>query len=198
MKNKILLIQTGGTIDAAPYADPQRPPRITTTLKSNESLIPQTIRKLGYSDIMDIYKYTEKNKNISGKDSKLITKNDIQKLAHIIAKEDYSYFIITHGTDAMAKNAEMLQNQLQNNNKITVFVGAMIPLSMHTQYGSDATENISFTIENIIGQKSGVYMTGYDAEKKSASFYTPQLYEKNFAASKKNLKLIFEPKNKSD
>jgi hypothetical protein len=87
----------------------------------------------------------------------------------------------------MAKNAAMLQEALRGSDKVVVFSGAMVPLSMAQQHGSDAVHALKFTLEHIREQSSGVHMVGRDASTKRLTFFDPSTVEKNKAASLETL-----------
>ncbi len=195
MSERILLIRTGGTIDAIPYTDPQQPPEIVDTLKSSESLIMQTVRELPDHQRVDEYIWGAWQENQFIKDSKLFTDDDMNALADIIKNDNHRMFVITHGTDAMVKNATMLQERLVGSNKIVAFVGAMIPLSMRKEHESDGVNSLGFSINNIANQKPGVYVVGHDTHSKRLGFFDPSLVEKDRKASA--VERLFTLKNSS-
>lgn len=187
MSFRILLIRTGGTIDSVPYEDPKYPPSFVSTLREKTSLVMNIIRTLPNCEDIDEFTWGIRESNYV-KDSKLYTTHDIYELASIIYNDDRRHFIITHGTDFMIKNAVMLKERLQSNNKVVVFAGAMVPLSMHQKYGSDGVELIRFVCTDIKRQERGVYVAGYDANSKYPDFFDPNMVKKDFSASYENLK----------
>ena len=140
---------------------------------------------------MDVYNFFDNAEERFSKDSKEVTEKDIAELASIIRSAEYRYFIFTHGTDAMARNAKLLQGALQDSGRVVVFVGAMIPLSMSAKHKSDAVDNLQFALEHIHELENGVNMVGYNPQTKRRDFYNPDKVEKNFVVSKENLQLIF-------
>jgi L-asparaginase/Glu-tRNA(Gln) amidotransferase subunit D len=196
MKNnekRILLIRTGGTMDSLAYADPRNPPKFVETLKGDASLIKPTIGQMSLNQDVDMFTWGLREDEFV-KDSQKFVEQDIKALADIIKTDDHKYFIITHGTDAMAKNAKLLQKELEGSDKIVVFAGAMVPLSMHNnifngeQYKSDGRDALKFAIENIRDKKDGVYITGFNEHTKRQEFFSPETVEKNKIQSKADLK----------
>ncbi len=187
MSNRILLIRTGGTIDSVPYDDPKHPPSFVSTLREKTSLIMNTIRTLpNYEDIDEFTWGIRESSYV--KDSKLYTIQDIYELAQIIYNDDHRHFVITHGTDFIVKNAIALKEGLQSRNKVVVFTGAMVPLSMHQKCGSDGVELIRFVCTNIKRQDHGIYIVGYNAGNKYPDFFDPHTVEKDFNVSYEHLK----------
>lgn len=199
---KIILIRTGGTIDAEPYSDPRNPPKYIAALSEKKSLIISVIRKLGYT-VEEFHFGDVVTERRFVKDSKKFTRKDIQQLAEIIKSNKNRYFIVTHGTDAMRKNAYVLKNMLLGVDKIVIFVGSIVPLSMHgkklkqeRQIESDAFLFLSYSLEAIDSDilKKGVYLAGFDSRKRKIALLNPQKVVKNRAASLKELFLTFRRK----
>jgi L-asparaginase len=95
--------------------------------------------------------------DFSLKDSKDITAEDVQRMAHLIAQAQQDFIIITHGTDAMPQNARMLKALLARDypevlaHKRIVFTGAMEPLTHGAQ--SDGYANLKDALRDA---KAGV------------------------------------------
>lgn len=191
MSDKILLIQTGGTIDAVAYENPENPPLIIKILNDKNSLIMPTISNLRLTSKIEKLNLSQQQQNYLTKDSKEFSKDNVASLAEIIKQQPYSHIIITHGTDAMINNAKLLAQLLIENYKIIVFLGAMIPLSMNNQYVSDGIENLEFAINNITKQNAGIYVIGRIAINQDLGFFKPELVTKDREASIKTAKLIF-------
>jgi L-asparaginase/Glu-tRNA(Gln) amidotransferase subunit D len=188
MNQRILLIRTGGTIDSAPYDDPRNPPPIVTTLKGADSLVMPTVATLPNHEYVDGFSWGRWDEDIFVKDSQKFTPQDIMALAEMIRKdEDHDFFILTHGTDAMAQNAAALQRELAGTGKVVLFTGAMVPLSMHDKHGSDAPESLRFTLEHIFDQPPGVQIVGRDAQTKRLGFFDPSTVEKDREESRSSL-----------
>ena len=184
---RILLLRAGGTIDSEPYDDPRHPPEFVDTLKGDHSFIMRTVAQLPNSDKVDGFSWGTWNENRFVKDSQLFTPEDITALADIIKADTHRYFILTHGTDAMAKNARSLQEALKDTDKVIAFTGAMVPLSMAKQHPGDAVDALRFTLANITQQSPGVYVVGRDAASKRLGFFDPQKVEKNKPESQASL-----------
>lgn len=189
MKNKILLINTGGTINAQRYRDLSVIPDVTTSLPVSESLIPGVISKLGFS--VDIY-----NPQSEGliKDSKEFTEEDIRTLSRLICKSECQFLVITHGTDKMADNAMALKKIIGNTDKVIIFVGSVVPLSMQNEHESDAIDNLRYVLENINRQKAGIYITARDEHNRRLKFFDPESVEKDRSQTHKERRFIVRMK----
>jgi L-asparaginase/Glu-tRNA(Gln) amidotransferase subunit D len=193
MDERILLIQTGGTFDSEPYADPRNPPEFVATLKGADSLMMPTINTLPNHEYIDGFTWGTSQEDRFIKDSKYFTPDDIDYLADIIRHDDnHRLFVITHGTDAMVKNAMMLQETLADTDKVVVFAGAMVPLSMHKKYESDGVNALRFSLEHIASQKSGVYVLGCDAHTKRMTFFDPHEVQKDREKSIEDLRFTLK------
>jgi L-asparaginase/Glu-tRNA(Gln) amidotransferase subunit D len=191
MDEKILLICTGGTMDAEPCENPKTPPTFVKTRKGKESLVMHTVECLGYKNV-DRFNWAEGDEYRFVKDSKEFTPSDIAELARIIKKDEHRCFVITHGTDAIVKNARLLRHELEGSNKAVVFVGAIVPLSMHQKrgYTSDAIETLRFALDGIAEQPTGVYIAARYANTKLQKFFDPEQIKKDRPASIKDLSLM--------
>ncbi len=192
MDDRILLIRTGGTIDSVAYDDPYNPPKYVSTLKGEDSLIKDTVALLPNHENVDHFSWLQWPEDPSGKaeerfvkDSQKFTEDDIHELATII-KEDttHRHFVITHGTDAMALNAMLLQKEMAGTDKVVAFTGAMVPLSMEDKHHSDGIDGLKFTIANLANQPAGVYLAGRDTHSQRLAFFDPAKFEKDHEASK--------------
>ena len=194
MDDRILLIRTGGTIDAESYEDPKNPPKYVSTLPADKSLIMDTVSGLPNSEKVDGYDWGKWVENRFVKDSQLFTHEDIKALANIIRDdEDHKCFIFTHGTDAMVKNAAILQHELEGSGKKVAFVGSMVPLSMKDKHKVDGIRSLSFAIENLAQQPDGVYVVGRSVDNPSeVEFFNPQDVTKNHVESLARLKFTVE------
>lgn len=191
MTGRILLIRTGGTIDAAPYDDPKRPPPFVTTLGSTESLVMPTVSRLVEGANVDGFSWGLSEERFV-KDSQLFTPDDLTALADVIRRDDHAYFVVTHGTDAMAKNAAFLQEMLKGSGKVVVFTGAMVPLSMSSRHKGDGEEALDFALKHVTAQRPGVYVMGRDAHTKRLGFYNSDEVQKDRDASAASLKFIIK------
>lgn len=154
----ILVIITGGTIDAEPYA--ATPERVTPLA---QSVIPAVLRAMGYTDC-DFYPWKMK-------DSQEFTPDDMRDLADIICADTSEAFLVTHGTDAMKANALQLEKYVQGSGKTVFFVGAMEPLKHGV--ASDGPENLKYALDTIAQVKAqmgeGVFIIGR-GEKADGTF----------------------------
>ena len=192
MDNRILLIRTGGTIDSEAYADPKAPPEFVKTLKGDQSLILRAMANLPNYESVDGFSWVARQEDRFVKDSKEFTDSDLNSLAQIIKDDSRRYFIITHGTDFMAKNAAALQEKLQGIDKTVVFTGSMVPLSMRDKHESDALPALAFTLDRIGSQPPGVSIVGRDATSQRLAFFNPSMVEKDRDASRDNLQFTLK------
>ena len=194
-KNRILLIRTGGTIDAEPYADPKNPPKFITPLPPKKSLIDRTVDQLPNAGNIDGLTWGFWRERRFVKDSQKFNPGDIRALANLIKNDPHHYFVLTHGTDGMAKNAAALQEALKGTDKVVAFTGAMVPLSMDgkddpagEKITSDGVAMLQYTLQNIESQKKpGVYVVGRNAHTKLSQFFDPKTVEKDKDSSKADL-----------
>ncbi|XP_069116024.1 probable L-asparaginase periplasmic [Argopecten irradians] len=143
MAEKVLVLQTGGTIDKC---------------------YPKTI--LGYSfeigepavsRVLDRAKstLTVEIKTVCRVDSQDISQEDRTKLAHACRETDAKKIMITHGTDTMVETARMLSEEQLD--KIIVLTGSFLP---ETFKNSDADFNIGFAFGCLQTMTSnGVYLS---------------------------------------
>jgi len=152
----------------------------------------------------DLARYDEADGKLWGKkvenqfvkDSQEFDDYDIAALAQIIRDDSRRYFIITHGTSAMAKNAADLQELLKGSNKVVVFTGAMVPLSMQHIHESDAIPALEYTLLHIKEKDPGVYIVGRKALTKphDHDFFDPAKVVKDGDRSLAWLQYIVKPK----
>ena len=159
----ILIIMTGGTIDAEPYADPAHPPKHAIPLR--DSLVPQAVEKLGHADDCRFFQWVMK-------DSKDFTKSELYAMSVFIKQRRAEHIIITHGTDRMPENSRELMRLMEGSDKTVVFTGAMVPLSNGKQ--SDAYDNLRFAIEQMESWPKGVHVVMHGKQ------FGPSRVRKNF------------------
>jgi len=188
MKKDVLVIMTGGTIDAEPYTDPAHPPKRATML--THSMIPTTMEQMGFAQRCDFLPWR-------AKDSNDFTPEEMRDLAQIIRTSKARYVIVTHGTDAMADHSRDIMQRLQlpdsslrsdhpsgatvpfvrgewpSRDKVVVFTGAMVPLANGPR--SDAYKNLHYICENMEGWKPGVRVVMHEKS------FAPEGLKKNFA-----------------
>ncbi len=163
---KILIIATGGTIDAEPY---EVTPEDITPLK--ETMIPKALEILGLSNQCKVKEHCME-------DSKNLTNDDLENIATLIAHnaDKYEGFIITHGTDTAPENGRFLQDMIQKYGaeKPVALVCSMQPLLNGKQPQSAADVNqpdpdmsggwltLKYAVQNVTQKEAGVYV-GQDA-----------------------------------
>lgn len=142
MKNKVVMIFTGGTI--AMKVDPEL-----------EAAKPG----VGSSEIMDMVKEVEKLTEIETIDfgelpSPHMTPKIMLQLSKLvkenIAREDVSGVVITHGTDTLEETAYFL-DLTSNSDKAIVLVGSM---RNNSELGYDGASNISSAIYTALSPRS--------------------------------------------
>lgn len=143
MKKRVLVVYTGGTIGMKP---------------SDKGLVPEK----GYLDkkIVEILEYeltkVEMPEVVVEEfdpliDSSDIDINGINQIADTILKnkDDYSGFLVLHGTDTMAYTASALSFLLANLDKPVVVTGSQIPFSQFRSDGRNNLLNAMFIASNI-------------------------------------------------
>lgn len=200
MNQTILHIRAGGTVDSKRYEadheltekDLRNPPMLVKPLSEDESLLSDVIGSLHNGEKVKDFSWQQHHideTNFS-KDSQAYTDADVERLAEIIRQDDMSNVMITHGTDAVVKNASKLKKLLGDTDKTIIFACAMIPLSMSDIKESDGIEIMQYTLNNIEHQPRGVYVTAYDPHTKILNFHEPKTIEKDRRISKEQLKFF--------
>lgn len=142
-KSKIEIIITGGTIDS--YYDVTK----DTVVPSEKSALPNFIKSLKMEETFSFHE-------ICMKDSRSITKKDLEKVLSILNKTSSKEVIITHGTYTMPDTARFLSANLKNKDKIIILTGSMIPLVGFSP--SDAPFNLGYSLASLKTLKPGVYV----------------------------------------
>jgi L-asparaginase len=143
MKNKILLVLTGGTIDS------QFEPTKDTVLPKKESAIVNYIGKL---NLRIPCEYSV----VCMKDSRALTAVDRKKILAAIEETGCGMVIVAHGTYTMVKTAMYLKKNAKMAGKTIVLTGSMFPLEGF--YHSDAPFNLGFAVSSVQQLGSGVYI----------------------------------------
>jgi hypothetical protein len=208
--NRILFVRTGGTIDAQAYPEASRPPTLVTTLLGEESHIKDIIGALPHADLIDLHRWGYNDEEAGGafkwdryveqhyvRDSQEYNYGLIVELAELIRDTPHNFIVITHGTDAMERNARMLKDVLEEMgvHKTVVFTGAMVPLSMRHQHETDGIEALEFVMRNIMrtgDRPPTVYMVGRDSEHGHLGFFDPRRTNKERPMSLAQLKFILQ------
>ncbi len=160
---KLTLYDTCGTMGAKPNGPNSTP---ATIVPNDINLLPGVIEELREerAQTNGMRQYPEVNFvkwKIYG-DSKDFSEADMAEMAVSIKKDlkenGTRKFLIVHGTDDMAKNAQLLKQYLQGSGVVVAFTGAMLPLSYDPTEGkknvSDAIrflEQTPSTLENSSG-----------------------------------------------
>tara|TARA_B100000902_G_scaffold382961_1_gene421226 strand:+ start:942 stop:1940 length:999 start_codon:yes stop_codon:yes gene_type:complete len=135
MKQKILLVYTGGTIGMV--KDKVKKTLVPFNFNGMLNAIPEL-----KSNEVDVESISIKNPV----DSSNMHPNIWIEIAEII-ETNYAYydgFVILHGTDTMAYTASVFSFMLENLNKAVIFTGSQIPIGARR---SDAKENLITAVE---------------------------------------------------
>jgi L-asparaginase len=137
--NKILFIQTGGTIDKG------YPKKIGGyAFEIEEPAFERILHKVNFSDF--------RTESVSQKDSQNITDEDRKNLVEICKNAPEDKIIITHGTDTIIETAKSLTDL---KNKTIVLTGAFLPERFQE---SDADFNIGFAMGVCSAFNGGIYI----------------------------------------
>ncbi len=141
MKQKILLVYTGGTIGMV------RDKEKNTLVPFNFDGLLKAIPELK-SEELDLENISIKNPI----DSSNMHPNIWVEIAEIIENNyaNYDGFVILHGTDTMAYTASAFSFMLENLNKAVIFTGSQIPIGSRR---SDAKENLITAVEIAASRK---------------------------------------------
>jgi L-asparaginase len=137
---KILLIQTGGTIDK----DYPRS-RLGYAFEIGEAAVRRILEKANPGIDYEILPLLRK-------DSTEITEEDRRTLLNTCKTADAAGILITHGTDTMIETAVFLS---AINDKVIVLTGAMRPQKFSD---TDADFNVGFALGALQTAKPGVYV----------------------------------------
>ncbi|XP_033733656.1 LOW QUALITY PROTEIN: uncharacterized protein LOC117322821 [Pecten maximus] len=147
MSDKILVLQTGGTIDKC------YPKTILGySFEIGEPAVSRVLPRAQSSMAMEV-------KSVCRLDSQDVTNDDRIKLARACRESGVKKILVTHGTDTMLDTARMLSEEQLD--KIIVITGSFLP---ETFKDSDADFNIGFALGCLQTLTSnGVYvsMNGY-------------------------------------
>ena len=141
----ILVITTGGTIDAEKYET--TPENVTVGAGSR---IPEAMESLQIEGgKFEYHHYCEK-------DSKFLLNGDISAIAEYIKNSPHNSVIVTTGTDKMPEISRELASFLKGIEKKVIVTGAMTPLS-HGE-SSDGYGNLCFAVESLNIVSPGVHV----------------------------------------
>jgi L-asparaginase len=142
MKNTILFLLTGGTIDS--FYDGTK----DTVIPHEDSILPQYIKNLKLYDQTNFFQ-------ICMKDSREINTEDRENILQMIEKTSSHQIIITHGTYTMPDTAKYLKANLQRSDQSIIVTGAMIPNEM---IHSDGPFNLGYSLAQVKQLPPGVYI----------------------------------------
>ncbi|OWF43525.1 uncharacterized protein LOC110459616 [Mizuhopecten yessoensis] len=142
MSNKILVLQTGGTLDKC------YPKTILGyAFEIGEPAVSRVLDRVKSSLAVEV-------KSVCRLDSQDIRQEDRVKLAGACRETEVKRILVTHGTDTMLETADMLSKEQLD--KIIVLTGSFLP---ETFKDSDADFNIGFAIGCLQTMTSiGVYV----------------------------------------
>lgn len=103
--------------------------------------------------------FTYSIENVCDKDSRDITKEDLNKLWKVIKSSPHENILITHGTFTMKDTAKFLEEMMQNEEKKkkVILTGAMVPIIGFSV--SDAAFNLGYSLASFASIKIGVYIS---------------------------------------
>ncbi|OIN85603.1 MAG: hypothetical protein AUJ12_08640 [Alphaproteobacteria bacterium CG1_02_46_17] len=179
MKN-VILITTGGTIDADPYPENPAAAPFNAIFSQTASAAAKELSEIISKEHPDI---VCNHIAYSAKDSKNITDEDIKKLAVLILqhfKETPDRILITCGTDRICEIAQKIKDYLPDLPCPVIFTGALIPLANGPI--SDGTNNLEQALFAKPDAKADIYIA-------IDGFFTdPRLIYKDFQQRKFVLK----------
>ena len=135
---RIRFITTGGTIDKVYFDD-------LSQFEIGESVVQHVLNEglVGFEyDVVSLMQ----------KDSLEMDDDDRHKLRDYIEKDDASHYVITHGTDTMAKTASVLSDL---DGRTIVLTGSLSPARFKT---TDAVFNVGMAVAAVQVASPGVYI----------------------------------------
>ncbi|OGZ01186.1 MAG: hypothetical protein A3B13_03715 [Candidatus Liptonbacteria bacterium RIFCSPLOWO2_01_FULL_45_15] len=142
-KETIHFVITGGTMDS--FYNGKK----DTVEVSSASNIPAYIKSLNLYENIEFIQVTMK-------DSRALTKDDIQNVLNTIKKSKHKKIIVTHGTYTMPDTAKFLKANLKRSDQTIVFTGSMIPLMGFAP--SDAPFNLGYSIAKVQELGPGIFV----------------------------------------
>lgn len=174
--SNLLVISTGGTIEAKFYENPHSPDHKIELLPENP--LPEMLETLAVRA-----RFVEAPKR---QDSREFSQQDLDELTAFIRgyyQQGYHHMIVSHGTFHMPRNFEYIESQLAKSgidDLTLIAVGANVPYhnttlaSDHPSYAeSDALSNLAFAIQKLTELSSGVYLAD------GGEIYRPATTEKS-------------------
>jgi L-asparaginase len=139
----IHFVITGGTIDS--YYEPTK-----------DAIIPNEVTYI--PEVMNMFKLNNhiKFSVVCLKDSRDLTREDMQNIKQSVEESPHTSIIITHGTYTMPDSARFLKSQVKRKDQVIILTGAMVPIKGFTP--SDGPFNLGFAIAKLEELKPGVYI----------------------------------------
>lgn len=144
MKNTILVIITGGTIDS--FYDGTR----DTVIPSETSIIPTFLEST--KSYIDEFEYV----TVCMKDSRAITDSDRKKIVETIEKTPYKKILITHGTYTAPDTARYIKANLKRTDQTIILTASMIPILGFSP--SDGPFNLGYSIAKLQDLGNGIFV----------------------------------------
>jgi L-asparaginase len=147
-KKNIHIIKMGGTIE---FIDPSYE-------KINKDLMKLDTSIDNYLENLVKPHFSYDIEVVCEKDSREITKEDLEKLWIAVKSSKEENILITHGTFTMKNTAKFLEDLIikENVNKKIIITGAMIPIVGFSI--SDASFNLGYSLASFNSIRSGVYI----------------------------------------
>ncbi|MBI1309140.1 MAG: asparaginase [Proteobacteria bacterium] len=140
---KIKIVLTGGTIDS--FFDP----RVDSIKPYAESRLPDFFKSIKpYMNLSFV--------SVCMKDSRELTKTDLNRCVEVIEGSTEKMFLLTHGTYTMPDTARFLAHKIQRKDAVVILTGAMMPL--YGFDGSDAQFNLGYALGRMMDVEPGVYV----------------------------------------
>lgn len=143
-----------------PYDNPLDPPKVIVPIRGSASPTLSFLRNLNTGSFVEVLPWGDLQERKYVKDSCEFKETDLVDIAGIVMRPPFQNFIITHGTDCLIKNAGILKRNLMPPEKVVIFAGAMVPLSMNVRHQSDAPACLSYVTKIILTSLPGVWVAG--------------------------------------
>lgn len=139
----IHFVITGGTIDS--YYDGSK----DTAVPNKESIIPSFIQSL------KLYHSAEFT-TVCMKDSRDLTREDLENVLKTIEESPHTKIIITHGTYTMPDTARFLKANLKRNDQTIILTGSVIPIQGFSP--SDGPFSLGYAVAKVEELPAGIYV----------------------------------------
>lgn len=152
---RLLVVTTGGTLDALPYTNPSRHPPYSVF----PSLGACQVRRALMRPDMALRAQTCRWAALPPRDSKRIDAAYRAKIRRAMARHSVPRVLIAHGTDTLLTTAAYLHRLKGTRSKTVVLVGAMLPLANGAV--SDGWQNLRYAVRRLTRQGTlppGIYL----------------------------------------